>query len=90
MSNPVIKIGSTVASLGGVFAANKIMTLGWKKVTGNEPPANNPDPEESLRDVIIWTAISGVVATLIKVGVTRLAAKMEKKEEVETGGQAEV
>lgn len=90
MSNPAIKIGSTVASLAGVFAANKVMTLGWKKVTGNEPPSNNPDPEESVRDIVIWTAISGVVATLIKLSVTRLANKLEHKEEIETGGQAEV
>lgn len=90
MSNPAIKIGSTVASLGGVFAANKVMSLGWKKITGNEPPSTNPDAEESIRDIIIWTAISGVVATLIKLSITRAANNMERKKEVETGGQAEV
>jgi hypothetical protein len=57
---------------------------------GNEPPSNNPDPEESVRDIVIWTAISGVVATLIKLSVTRLANRLEHKEEIETGGQAEV
>lgn len=43
MSNPLIKIGSTVASLGGVALANKVLSAGWRKVTGNEPPEDNAE-----------------------------------------------
>ncbi|WP_309248119.1 DUF4235 domain-containing protein [Rothia santali] len=71
MSNPMIKIGSTVASLAGVALANKILTAGWKKVTGDEPPTVNDDPDEQIRDIIIWSLVTGLVGTLIKVGVSR-------------------
>ncbi|WP_129656604.1 DUF4235 domain-containing protein [Rothia halotolerans] len=90
MSNPIIKIGSTVASLAGVALANKILTAGWKKVTGDEPPTVNDDPDEQIRDIIIWSLVTGLVGTLIKVGVARAAMRFQDKQEVETGGQAEV
>lgn len=90
MSNPLIKIGSTVASLGGVALANKVLSAGWRKVTGNEPPEDNADPEESLRDIIVWSLITGLVGTLIKVGITRAANKADRKDEVQRGGQREV
>ena len=90
MSNPLIKIGSTVASLGGITVANKVLSAGWKKVTGNEPPEDNADPNESLRDIIVWSLITGLVGTLIKVGITRAANKANRKDDVQRGGQQEV
>lgn len=90
MANPLIKIGSTVASLAGMAVANKILTAGWKKITGNEPPQDNSDPDEGIRDIIVWSLITGLVGTLIKVGITRAAMRVEKKDEVVRGGQKEV
>lgn len=90
MSNPVINIGSTVASLAGVAVANKLLSTVWKQITGDEPPAKNPDPEESLRDTIIFTVISAAVGTMVKVGVARAAANLKYKEEIKNGGQEEI
>ena len=90
MTSPLIKIGSTVASLGGVALSNKILTSGWKKVTGNEPPTDNEDESERIRDIIIWSLVTGLVGTLIKVGIARAARKMDRKKKAKDGGQAEV
>ena len=70
-------LAGTAASLGGVALSNKVLTAGWKRVTGNEPPAKNPDPDEAWRDIIVWALLTGLVGTLIKVGVQRAIAKMD-------------
>ena len=78
--NKAMDIFGTVASLGGVALANKGLSAVWKQVTGNEPPAKNPDPDEAWTDIIIWAVITGVVGTVIKVGISRQVAKMQSED----------
>ncbi|WHS50131.1 DUF4235 domain-containing protein [Rothia sp. SD9660Na] len=86
--NPLIKIAGTAASLGGVALSNKLLSATWTKITGNEPPANNPDDDERWRDIILWSLITGLVGTIIKVSITRAQHKIEAK--ADSGSQAEV
>ena len=86
--NPLIKIAGTAASLGGVALANKVLGATWTKITGNEPPANNPNDDERWRDIILWSLITGLVGTVIKVSITRAQHKSEAK--AGSGSQAEV
>ena len=81
MNNKILDLASTAASLGGMAASNKALSSVWKKVTGNEPPAKNPDPEEAWTDIILWSLISGLVGTVVKVALTRQIAKMQNKDE---------
>ena len=78
--NKVMDIFGTVASLGGVALANKGLSAVWKQVTGNEPPAKNPDPDEAWTDIIIWAVITGVVGTVIKAGSSRQEAQLESRD----------
>jgi hypothetical protein len=60
-----------VAVLGFVatFATQKLLTVGWKAVTGNEPPSPT-DPETPFRQAASW-----VVASAVGIGITQLAAQ---------------
>ncbi|MDN5700704.1 MAG: DUF4235 domain-containing protein [Kocuria sp.] len=84
-----IDLASTAASLGGTAVATKVLTAGWKKVTGNEPPAKNPDPDEAWRDIIVWALLTGLVTTLVKVGVQRAMAKLNEDDQDNTS-QSEI
>lgn len=86
----LVKVGSTLASLGGVALANKVLSATWKKVTGNEPPASNPDPDERWRDIILWSLLTGLVGTVIKVSISRAQMNFVEKEVEAHGGQAEI
>lgn len=86
----LVKLGGTAASLGGVALSNKVLAATWKKITGNEPPATNPDPDERWRDIIIWSLVTGLVGTIIKVGISRAQVNFEAKDKYKHGGQAEV
>lgn len=90
MSNPLIKIVGTAASLGGVALANKVLSASWTKITGNQPPANNPEDDERWRDIILWSLITGLVGTVIKVSITRAQYKFEAKPLAQRGDQSEI
>ncbi|MFC3481505.1 DUF4235 domain-containing protein [Kocuria carniphila] len=85
-----IDLASTAASLGGTAVATKVLTAGWKKVTGNEPPAKNPDPDEAWRDIIVWALLTGLVTTLVKVGVQRAMAKINADNDQDNTSQTEI
>lgn len=88
--NPIAKIAGTAASLGGVALANKVLAASWTRITGNEPPANNPDEEERWRDIILWSLITGLVGTVIKVSITRAQHKIQAKSLAKNGDQEEI
>ena len=48
----------------------------------------NPDDDERWRDIILWSLITGLVGTVIKVSITRAQHKIEAK--AGSGSQAEV
>ncbi|CAL8899603.1 hypothetical protein KVA01_23880 [Kocuria varians] len=90
--NKAMDILGTVASLGGVALANKGLSAVWKQVTGNEPPAKNPDEDEAWRDIMLWAMITGVVGTVIKVGISRQVAKLksDKQKDSASSSQSEI
>lgn len=88
--NPITKIVGTAASLGGVALANKVLAASWTRITGNQPPENNPNEEERWRDIILWSLITGLVGTVIKVSVSRAQHKFEAKSLTKHGGQEEI
>ncbi|KAA9395354.1 DUF4235 domain-containing protein [Kocuria coralli] len=81
MNDKVLGLVGTAASMVGITVANKGLSAVWGKVTGHEPPAKNPDPEERWADILLWAVITGVVTTAIRVAVTRQVAKMQSDEE---------
>ena len=64
------KIMALVASLVGAMVARKTLTLGWKLVSGKEPPANPEHPEVTWAEAASWAIVSGAV-----VGLARMIAQ---------------
>ena len=63
-------IGWKLVSAGSVaiatFAATKVVNVGWKMVTGHEPPEDPDDPGVRLAEVIAFAAISGALMGLTR------------------------
>jgi len=58
----IVSTGSAV--LAGLLA-NQLLDIGWKAVTGHEPPGDdNDDPAVSLTEVVVFAAVSGAVIGL--------------------------
>lgn len=63
------------AAFGAGFVARKAITVGWKQVTGKEPPANPESPEVELAEAIGWAVMTGVGMEVARLLATRAAAK---------------
>jgi Protein of unknown function (DUF4235) len=64
---------ATAAAFGAAFAARKLITMGWKRVTGKEPPADPQDPQVSMAEALGWAIVLGVVMGAARVLAVRAA-----------------
>jgi Protein of unknown function (DUF4235) len=62
------------AALGAGFVARRVITFGWKRTTGNEPPTNPESPEVALKEAIGWAIVMGVGMEVARLLATRAAA----------------
>jgi Protein of unknown function (DUF4235) len=60
---------SALAAAGAAFAVRKLLIVGWKTVTGKEPPEHPEDPEVGFSEALIWGVVLGAA-----VGAARLLA----------------
>lgn len=72
------KIIRLLATMAAGFAATRLLDLAWRAVTGHRPPTDGDDEGTSLREVVLFAAISGAIAALVRAyaskGATRYLA----------------
>ncbi|KLU08773.1 MULTISPECIES: DUF4235 domain-containing protein [Kocuria] len=92
MNTKILELAGTGLSLGGVALSHKVLGAAWTRITGDPPPAKNPDPDEAWTGIIIWSLVTGLVGTVIKVAISRQVAKMENqpRNNPKASSQAEV
>jgi len=66
------KIVSAGAGLVAGLAANKIVSTGWKAVTGHDTPAED-DFEIGIGELVLFAVVSGAVTQLVRQLVMRKA-----------------
>jgi Protein of unknown function (DUF4235) len=64
---------ATAAAFGAAFAVRKLMNLGWKRVTGKEPPVDPQDPAVGTGEALSWAIALGIVMAAARVLATRAA-----------------
>lgn len=60
-----------VSSLIAGSLARKVITFGWKRVTGKEPPTDPHDPAVALKEALVWSVVVGVGMEAARLLVTR-------------------
>jgi hypothetical protein len=72
-------IGQRVVTTGALLVsglvARKVLDVGWKAVTGHEPPQDPDDPGVKMWEVVVFAAVSGALVGLTRQLATRSAAK---------------
>lgn len=69
----------TAAAFGAAFAARKVLTAGWKRATGKEPPADPQDPAVGMAEALAWAIAMGVVVSAVRVLAVRAASGMARR-----------
>ena len=72
-----------VAGLVATFAARKLLTFAWTKVTGKEPPEQTEDPGVALGEALAWGIATAAVAAAARTLAIRAVSRG-------TGGPAEL
>lgn len=63
-----------VSSLIAGSLARKVITFGWKRATGKEPPTDPHDPAVALKEALAWSVVVGVGMEAARLLVTRAVA----------------
>jgi len=89
--------GGKVVSMAAAFVAGnlarRVITVAWKRVTGNEPPTDPKDPDVALKEALGWSVVMGVGMEAARLLATRaVAARMRSaaaRAAASTGGTAD-
>ena len=76
----------TAAAFGAAFAARKLMTAGWKRATGKEPPNDPQDPAVGMAEALGWAVVMGVVLGAVRVLAIRAASGLARRDSGESAG----
>ena len=66
---------SALVGAGAAFATRKLLTIGWKTVTGHEPPEHPEDPAVALGEALIWGVAVGASVAAARLLATRALAR---------------
>lgn len=71
----MVKALGAAAAFGAAFAARKLITLGWKQVTGREPPNDPHDPQVGIGEALSWAVVMGVGIETARLLAVRFATR---------------
>ena len=68
------KAVATAVAFGAATITRKVLGMGWKRVTGKEPPTDPQDPQYGLVEALGWAIAIGAVMGVARVLAFRAAA----------------
>ena len=77
--NGVAQAVGVLAGLAAGFATRKLVTVGWKRVTGKEPPSDPQDPRVSIGEALSWAIVLGVAMETARLVAARAAARQLRR-----------
>jgi Protein of unknown function (DUF4235) len=69
------KLLELFADLGAVYGIRWVLSLGWKQVTGREPPTNAEDLHVGMGEAMAWAVMVGVGTEIARLLALRAAAR---------------
>ena len=69
------------------MAARRVLQLGWRRVTGNEPPGAPDDNQVPLGRAIAWTLLLGAAITTARMIAIRYASFLLRRRQREAAAQ---
>lgn len=64
-----------LAAFAAAFAARKLITFGWTKITGKEPPRDLQDPQVGIGEALSWAVVMGVTIETARLLAGRAATR---------------
>jgi len=67
------------AAFAAAYAARKLVTVGWKRATGKEPPNDLHDPRVSMWEALSWAVVLGVAMEAARLLAQRAAIRQFRR-----------
>ena len=71
----VSRVVGTFAALGAAMVTRRLVTAGWKRFTGKEPPDDPQDQTVGFGEALSWAVILGVAMETARVLAARFATR---------------
>ena len=65
------RIVTGLVGAAAAFAARKLLSFGWTKITGKEPPEHPEDPQVALSEALVWGILLGAGVSTARMLATR-------------------
>ena len=75
----VSKAVGTIAALAAGMGTRKLVTVGWKRVTGKEPPSDPHDPHVGIGEALSWAIVLGVTMETARLLAQRAATRRMRR-----------
>jgi len=72
------RVVTALAGAVAAYGARKMLSFGWKQVTGKAPPEHPEDPQVALRESLIWGIVLGAVVHTARMLAMRAATRRPK------------
>ena len=69
------KVVTALVGAGAAFVARKLLSFGWTKITGKEPPEHPEDPQVALGEALIWGVVLGAGVHTARLLATRATSR---------------
>jgi hypothetical protein len=70
-----------LAAFAAAFAARKLITVVWTRVTGKEPPSDPQDPQVGIGEALGWAVVMGVTIESARLLAGRAATRRLRRPE---------
>ena len=71
----VSRVVGTFAALGAAMVTRRLVTAGWKRLTGKEPPDDPQDQSVGFGEALSWAIILGVAMETARLVAQRTATR---------------
>jgi hypothetical protein len=65
----------TFAAVAAAMVTRKLVTAGWKRFTGKEPPSDPQDPHVGFGEALSWAIVLGVTMETARLVAQRVATR---------------
>ncbi len=89
MAGKAQNVAGLVSMLAATTVTKKVLDRVWRLGSGGKTPPNDPaDPDVQLREAVVWSILSGVAVSMVRLGMARrLAATERRQNRLLPGGQ---
>ena len=74
-----------LAAFAAAFAARKLITIAWTKITGKEPPSDPQDPQVGIGEALSWAVVMGVAIETARLLAGRAATRRLRRPPADAG-----